>query len=60
MCKWGFGQVTTWPDALLPEVGPAQALQVSFCYLALRSLKKGAYPDFSKHKIGAVGFAISV
>lgn len=60
ICKWGFEQVTTWPDTHFPEAGPAQALQVSLCYLALRSLKKGAYSDFFKHKIGAVGFAISV
>lgn len=65
MCKWGSGQVTTWclqkriqrgswpwPGALLPEAGPAQALQASFCYRALGSLKKVACPNFSKHKIG--------
>ena len=53
MCKRGSGQGTTWhcaeensggswswPGALLAQARPAQTLPISFCYLALGSLKK--------------------
>lgn len=59
LCKWGSGQVTTWPDTLFPEADLAQALQSVSGTWVCEALQN-VLPLICKHKVGAVGFAISV